>query len=85
MRKLWQRGVIALMLVGIVSGCNLIAPSPPSRLPQVGREKPKVQPPTLKPGTKEPVASAINNRNLALGNPSNAVSSIANIDNYLGG
>ena len=83
MRKLWQRGTIALMLVGIVSGCNLTAPSPPSRLPQIGRDKPRVQLPTLKPGTREPVSSAINNRNLLLGNPSNAVSSIANTDNYL--
>ena len=83
MRKLWQPGAIALMLVGIVSGCNLIAPSPPSRLPQIGREKPRVQPPTLKPGTREPVASAINNRNLLLGNPSNAASSVASTDNYL--
>ena len=83
MRKLWQPGAIALILVGIVSGCNLIAPSPPSRLPQIGREKPRVQPPTLKPGTREPVRSAINNRNLLLGNPSNAVSSMASTDNYL--
>jgi hypothetical protein len=82
-RKLWQPGAIALMLVGTVSGCNLIAPSPPSRLPQIGREKPRVQPPTLKPGTREPVSSAINNRNLLLGNPSNAASSVASIDNYL--
>src|SRR4028119_237776 len=82
-RKLWQRGTIALMLVGIVSGCNLTSPSPPYRLPQIDREKPRVQLPTLKPGTREPVSSAINNRNLLLGNPSNAVSSIANTDNYL--
>jgi endonuclease G len=71
------------MLVGIVSGCNLIAPSSPSRLPQVGREKSRVQPPMLKPGTREPVSSATNNRNLVLGNPSNAASSVASIDNYL--
>ena len=83
MRKLWQLGAIALVLVGIVSGCNLIAPSPPSRLPQVGREKPRVQPPTPKPGTRETVSSAINNRNLLLGNPSNAAPSVASTDNYL--
>jgi endonuclease G len=71
------------MLVGIVSGCNLIAPSPPSRLPQIGREKPRVQPPTLKPSTREPISSSVNNRNLLLGNPSNAVSSMASTDNYL--
>jgi len=71
------------MLVGIVSGCNLTAPSPPSRPPQIGREKPRVQPPTLKPGTREPVSSAINNRNLLLDNPSNAAPSVASIDNYL--
>ncbi|MEG4857142.1 DNA/RNA non-specific endonuclease [Microcoleus sp. K1-B6] len=81
MKNLWQRGAIALILVGIVSGCNLTEPSPPSRLPQIGREKPRVQQP--KPSTKEPISSAINNRNLLLGNPSNAVSSIASIDNYL--
>ncbi|HEY9891097.1 MAG TPA: hypothetical protein V6D37_04710 [Candidatus Sericytochromatia bacterium] len=56
MRKLWQQGTIALMLVGIVSGCNLTAPSPPSRVPQVDREKPRVQQPTLKPGTREPIS-----------------------------
>ncbi len=69
------------MLVGILSGCNLTAPSPPSRLPQIGREKPRVQPP--KPGTTEPISSAINNRNLLLGNRSNAAPSVASIDNYL--
>ncbi|MEG4528691.1 hypothetical protein QUB61_39275 [Microcoleus sp. C2D2] len=56
MRKLWQRGAIALMLVGIVSGCNLTAPSPPSRLPQIHREKPRVQRPTPKPETRGPVS-----------------------------
>jgi endonuclease G len=71
------------MLVGIVSGCNLTAPSPPSRPPQIGREKPKVQQPTLKPETREPISSGVNNRNLLLGNPSNAAPSTANTDNYL--
>jgi endonuclease G len=71
------------MLVGIVSGCNLTAPSPPSRPPQIGREKPKVQQPTLKPGTREPISSGVNNGNLLLGNPSNAAPSIASTDNYL--
>jgi endonuclease G len=80
-RKLSGRGVIALMLVGIVSGCNLTAPPPPSRLLQVGREKPKVQQP--KPSTREPISSTVNNRNLLLGNPSNAASSVASTDNYL--
>ena len=82
MRKLWQRGTIALILVGILSGCNLTKPSPPSRLPQIGREKPRVQQP--KPATREPISSSVNNRNLLLGNPSNAAPSVAsNIDNYL--
>ena len=81
MRKLWQRGAIALILLGIISGCNLTEPSPPSRLPQIGREKPRVQQP--KSSTREPISSATNNRNLLLGNPSNAVSSIASMDNYL--
>ncbi|MEG3973498.1 DNA/RNA non-specific endonuclease [Microcoleus sp. herbarium8] len=82
MKKLWQRGAIALILLGIVSACDLTAPSPPSRLPQLGREKPRVQQP--KPSTREPISSATNNRNLLLGNPSNAVPSVAsNIDNYL--
>jgi len=81
-KKLWQRGAIALILLGIVSACDLTAPSPPSRLPQLGREKPRVQQP--KPSTREPISSATNNRNLLLGNPSNAVPSVAsNIDNYL--
>lgn len=70
-------------MVGIISGCNLTSPSPPSRLPQVDREKPRLQKPTPKPGTKEPIASATNNANLLLGNPSNAASNIASIDNYL--
>ena len=81
MRKLWQRGTIALILLGILSGCDVNAPSPPSRLPQVGREKPKVQKP--KPSTREPISSAINNRNLLLSNPSNAAPGVASIDNYL--
>ena len=80
MRQIYRGWTIALVLVGILSGCNLTAPSPPSRLPQVP-EKPRVQQP--KPGTREPVRSAINNRNLLLGNPSNAAPSVANIDNYL--
>jgi endonuclease G len=80
-QKLWQRGTSALILVGILSGCNLTEPSPPSRLPQIGREKPRAQQP--KPGTREPISSATNNRNLLLGNPSNAAPSVANIDNYL--
>ncbi|MEG3833973.1 DNA/RNA non-specific endonuclease [Microcoleus sp. Pol10_D6] len=75
MKKLWQR-TIALILLGILSGCNLTEPSPPSRLPQLDRQKPK-------PSTREPISSAINNRNLLLGNPSNAAPSVANIDNYL--
>ncbi|MEG3939837.1 DNA/RNA non-specific endonuclease [Microcoleus sp. S36b_A3] len=81
MQKLWQRGTIALILVGILSGCNLTEPSPPSRLPQIGREKPRAQQP--KPSTREPISSATNNRNLLLGNPSNAASSVASTDNYL--
>ncbi|HEY9903426.1 MAG TPA: DNA/RNA non-specific endonuclease [Candidatus Sericytochromatia bacterium] len=80
MRQGYQGRAIALMLVGILSACDLTAP--PSRLPQIGREKPRVQQP--KPGTREPISSAINNnRNLLLGNPSNAAPSVANIDNYL--
>ncbi|MEG3899205.1 MULTISPECIES: DNA/RNA non-specific endonuclease [unclassified Microcoleus] len=82
MKQVYQGWAIALVLVGIVSGCNLTAPSPPSRLPQV-REKPRVQQPTLKPGTREPIVSATNNPNLLLGNPSNAASSVASADNYL--
>jgi endonuclease G len=83
MRQVYQEWAIALVLVGILSGCNLTEPSPPSRLPQIGREKPRVQPPTPKPGTREPVSSAINNPNLLLGNPSNAAPSTASTDNYL--
>lgn len=80
MRQVYRGWAIALILVGIVSGCNLTAP--PSRLPQAEREKPKVQRPT-QPGTKEPIASAANNPNLLLGNPSNAAPSVASTDNYL--
>ncbi|MBE9092450.1 DNA/RNA non-specific endonuclease [Tychonema sp. LEGE 07203] len=81
MRQGYRKWTIALVLLGILSACNLTEPSPPSRLPQLGREKPRVQQP--KPSTREPISSAINNRNLLLGNPSNAVSSIASIDDYL--
>ncbi len=81
MRQVYQRA-IALVLMVSIGGCNLTAPSPPSRLPQVDRSKPRVQQPTT-PGTREPVSSAANNRNLLLGNPSNAASSVASIDNYL--
>jgi endonuclease G len=42
-----------------------------------------VQQPTPKPGTREPISSVTNNRNLLLGNPSNAAASVASIDNYL--
>ena len=82
MRQVYRGWTIALVLLGILSGCNLTEPSPPSRLPQV-REKPKVQQPTPKAGTREPISSAINNRNLLLGNPSNAASNTASTDNYL--
>jgi endonuclease G len=81
MRQGYQGWTITLILVGILSACDLNAPSPPSRLPQLDREKPRVQKP--QPSTREPISSATNNRNLLLGNPSNAVSSIASIDNYL--
>ena len=82
MRQIYRGWAIALVLmVGIFSGCNLTEPSPPSRLPQLDRQKPRVQQP--KPSTREPISSGVNNRNLLLGNPSNAVSSIASIDNYL--
>jgi len=84
MREAGLLGVGDRCVVGIISGCNLTVPSPPSRLPQIGREKPKVQRLTPKPSTREPISSAINNRNLLLGNPSNAASSVTSIDNYLG-
>ena len=81
MRKLRQLGAIALIL-GIVSGCNLTS-APPSSLPRVS-PKPRVQKPTAEqPVTQNPVASATNNPNLLLGNPSNAAPSIASTDNYL--
>lgn len=83
MKQGYRGWAIALLLVGMISGCNLTAPSPPSRLPQVDREKPILQKPTPTPGTREPVSSATNNPNLLLGNPSNAASNIASIDNYL--
>ena len=76
MRKIWQLGVIALIL-SFVSGCNLTS-APPSSVPRVS-PKPRVQSPTAQP----PLASAINNPNLVLGNPSNATSNAASTDNYL--
>jgi DNA/RNA endonuclease G (NUC1) len=79
MRQGYRGWAIALMLVGILSACDLTAP--PSRLPQIGREKPRVQQP--RPSTREPISSSVNNRNLLLGNPSNAAPSVTSIDNYL--
>ncbi|MEG5049737.1 MULTISPECIES: DNA/RNA non-specific endonuclease [unclassified Microcoleus] len=76
MKKIWQLGAIALM-VGMMAGCNLTSAPPSSRTPV--SPQPRVQKPTT-----PPIASATNNRNLLLGNPSNAVPSVAsNIDNYL--
>jgi len=82
MRKLRQLGAIALIL-GIVSGCNLTS-APPSSLPRVS-PKPGIEKPKLKPAptAQNPVASATNNPNLLLGNPSNAASNAASADNYL--
>src|SRR4028118_756395 len=76
MKKIRQLGAIALIL-GMMAGCNLTS-APPSSLPRVS-PKPRVQKPTTQP----PIASATNNRNLLLGNPSNAAPNVANIDNYL--
>ena len=76
MKKIRQLGAIALIL-GMMAGCNLTS-APPSSLPRVS-PKPRVQKPTTQPL----IASATNNRNLLLGNPSKAAPSVANIDNYL--
>jgi len=76
MKKIRQLGAIALIL-GMMAGCNLTS-APPSSLPRVS-PKPRVQKPTTQP----PIASATNNRNLLLGNPSNAAPSVASADNYL--
>jgi len=75
MRKIWQLGAIALIL-GIVSGCNLTSAPLPRVSPKPGVQKPA-------PTAQNPVASATNNSNLLLGNPSNAAASIASADNYL--
>ncbi|MEG4997770.1 DNA/RNA non-specific endonuclease [Microcoleus sp. B4-D4] len=81
MKKIWQLGAIALIL-GMMAGCNLTS-APPSSLPRVS-PKPRVQKPTTQqPVSQNPVASATNNPNLLLGNPSNAASSFANANNYL--
>ncbi|MGB7892027.1 MAG: hypothetical protein WCF82_09015, partial [Microcoleus sp.] len=66
MKQGYRGWAIALVLMVSIGGCNLTAPSPPSKLPQV-REKPRVQQPTPTPGTREPIASATNNPNLLLG------------------
>ena len=81
MRKIWQLGAIALIL-GMAS-CNLTS-APPSSLPRVS-PKPGIEKPKLKPAptAQNPVASATNNPNLLLGNPSNAASNAASADNYL--
>jgi len=82
MKKIRQLGAIALIL-GMMAGCNLTS-APPSSLPRVspkpGLEKPRQKP---APTAQNPGASATNNRNLLLGNPSNADPSFAKIDNYL--
>lgn len=82
MRKIWQLGAIALIL-GMVSGCNLTSAPPSSRTrvsPKPGLEKPRQKP---APAAQQPIASATNNPNLLLGNPSSAASNVASIDNYL--
>jgi len=79
MRKLRQLGAIALIL-GIVNGCNLTSAPPPRVSPKPGIEKPRQKP---APTAQNPIASATNNPNLMLGNPSNAASSVASADNYL--
>ncbi|MEG4534862.1 DNA/RNA non-specific endonuclease [Microcoleus sp. D2_18a_D3] len=76
MKKIRLLGAIALIL-GMMAGCNLTSAPPSSRTPV--SPKPRVQTPTA----QNPVASTTNNRNLLLGNPSNAAPSVANIDNYL--
>ncbi len=76
MKKIRQLGAIALIL-GMMAGCNLTS-APPSSLPRVS-PKPRVQKPTAQP----PITSATNNRNLLLGNPSNAAPSLASTNNYL--
>jgi len=70
MKKIRQLGAIALIL-GMMAGCNLTS-APSSLLPRVS-PKPRVQQPTTQPL----IASATNNRNLLLGNPSNAAPSVA--------
>ncbi|MEG4590196.1 hypothetical protein QUA54_34120, partial [Microcoleus sp. MOSTC5] len=81
MKKIRQLGAIALIL-GMMAGCNLTS-APPSSLPRVSR-KPGIEKPKQKPAptAQNPVASATNNRNLLLGNPSNAAPSAASTDNY---
>lgn len=79
MRKLRQLGAIALIL-GIVNGCNLTSAPPPRVSPKPGIEKPRQKP---APAAQNPIASATNNPNLLLGNPSNATSNAASTDNYL--
>jgi len=79
MRKIWQLGAIALIL-GIVTGCNLTSAPPPRVSPKPGLEKPRQKP---APTAQNPVASATNNPNLLLGNPSNAAPNAASTDNYL--
>ena len=79
MGKLRQLGTIALIL-GIVNGCNLTSAPPPRVSPKPGIEKPRQKP---APTAQNPIASATNNPNLLLGNPSNAASNAASTDNYL--
>jgi DNA/RNA endonuclease G (NUC1) len=82
MKKIRQLGAIA-MILGMIAGCNLTL-APPSSLPRVS-PKPGIEKPRQKPAptTQPPIASATNNRNLLLGNPSNAAPSVASPDNYM--
>lgn len=76
MKKIRQLGA-TLVIVGMMAGCNRTSAPPPS-LPRVS-PKPRVQ----KPAAQPPIASATNNRNLLLGNPSSAAPSVASAGNYL--
>ena len=82
MRKIWQLGA-TLAILGMIAGCNLTSAPPSSRTPV--SPKPRIDKPKQKPApsAQQPIASATNNPNLLLGNPSNAATNTASIDNYL--
>lgn len=74
-----QRIVALLVILAIVVAIEIIFPATPGNPPEI--EQPTGAPPVVAPGASP--ASTTGNRNLLLGNPSNAVHDPSQPDNYL--